>query len=729
MTGAKSDLDSTIKNRTPANIRTFSLKKVTLLGLLGFFLFAGIESVISMITVDVYPLYYLYSSILWLSLTVGSILFPAALFIVARKLLNIKRLTPLILLVFYILLPLLIYSFLVIMMRMPGNFYSISNLGILLFALLAFWPLFSLVHSFLRESRGHLVINTVLAVVNIAVPSIFGVLLLGSEFQSEQWKMSLLVIFLFCYVAPYLLILTAKILMERKWVYRIPLTILLLAAFLLQGNIILNPILRDYSFSQQTPKTVSIHGIDAVPNIILIVMDTARASSMSLYGYDRSTTPRLKELAEDAVVFDHATSSAPWTLPSHASLFTGLPSYLHFATHGKSEEIPIHPLEESYQTLAELLAKNGYDTGAVIANTGVLAPRFGIGQGFGYYWWGRARNQYLFFSTLLNGLKKFFPSRSAENWKIECGIFPLNNAGRINDISLDWLHRKTTKKKPWFLFINYMETHGIAYLPPPYSNLFTSPPMVEIVESRHEKSGELSNLTPHYIERLRGWYDNEMAALDFGIGQLIDRLKASNLYNDTLIIITSDHGELLGEHNELGHEFFLYQELLHVPLIVKYPNGEKKGTRKKKIVQNIDIFAEILSRAGIGLPQGTVGQPFDKVVHPILSEVYRIPASAAKWPEKFSHDLKALFSKTHEYHKLIYSEKGHRELFDILTDPRENNPLGNPDIENTLVKELINLLEQFNPLRKHLRKKIRKARKKLDKASMERLKTLGYVDK
>ncbi|MCP5103208.1 MAG: sulfatase-like hydrolase/transferase, partial [bacterium] len=221
-----------------------------------------------------------------------------------------------------------------------------------------------------------------------------GTLMVGSELQGEQWLMSLFIIFLFAFILPFLALVCLKGLKKVKVPLRwlLPVGFIIAAVFL--GSTVFTPVSRDSAFTREVPSPLEFtrgrtkqRGPKNRPNILLIVMDTARTASMSLYGYEKSTTPFLQEFSADAVLFKNAISSSPWTLPSHATLFTGLPASLHFATHGESEANPIVPLAPGYDTLAEMLCLNGYKTGAVIANTGVLSPRFGLSQGFGYYWW------------------------------------------------------------------------------------------------------------------------------------------------------------------------------------------------------------------------------------------------------------------------------------------------------------------------------------------------------
>jgi len=446
-------------------------------------------------------------------------------------------------------------------------------------------------------------------------------------------------------------------------------------------------------------------------------MDTARAANFSLYGYKRCTTPNLEQFARESVLFKNAISSAPWTLPSHASLFTGFISYIHGATHGKTKDAHALALHENYDTLAELLTSHGYMTGGVTANTAWLSPSTGLDQGFNYYWWGKSRDSVLFLPTVCSVL---LGSNSNNYLKRICGVTTVNSAKRINKIAISWLRKH--RNQPWFLFINYMEAHGIEYLPSPYSKLFTKPPKPPF--PLNPEDSKVISASNEKVERLRSWYDNQLAFLDNQIALFFESLKDMGLFEETIIVVTSDHGELLGEHEDIGHEFWLYHELLHVPLIIKYPFKKHSGSIIHKIVQNTDIFAELLLQAGISIPSNIQGQPLSEVTHPIISEVERCPIGAAIKPDRYDHDLKALYSKQIAGFKLIQSSDGRKELYHIKNDPTERNNILDFQKIEIIEKELSKYLASLQKLR--ATKQTYKY-KKLDGATIERLRALGYL--
>ena len=253
----------------------------------------------------------------------------------------------------------------------------------------------------------------------------------------------------------------------------------------------------------------SISPGQGIRHIILISIDTCRADYLSCYGYKSKTTPNIDALAAEGVLFENAISPVPQTLPAHSSMFTGtIPPY-----HGVHDNEG-YRLDESNVTLAEILTDAGFTTGAAISAF-PLDSKFGIDQGFESY------NDY--FETTLEG-------------------HPLEQrrGGETTDVALDWL--KKNKDKRFFFFLHYFDPHQ-AYDPPePFASRFAS-----------------------------DLYAGEIAYTDHCIGKVVDKLKELGIYDSTLIIITSDHGEMLGEHGEVTHTYFIYQSAIKVPLIFKLP--------------------------------------------------------------------------------------------------------------------------------------------------------------
>jgi len=404
-------------------------------------------------------------------------------------------------------------------------------------------------------------------------------------------------------------------------------------------------------------------------NIIWIVTDTARRDHISVYGGERQTTPNLEAFARDARVFDRAISTAPWTLPSHASMFTGMYPSKHGA-HYVGDAIFSTPLLPHNITMAELLTAYGYETGAVCANNAGLSRALGCSQGFHFYFDARPMVFSLFWGKLLLHLPEDF--RIDDLWVNEVAL-----ASEINPIAEAWLDN-VRKDQPFFLFVNYMEPHGgISFIPAPYDSMygfnrdrqkevFKDFDADRIIHFRDHVKPEERAFWTSYVER-------KITFMDHYLGQLIQKLKTLDLYDDSIIIVNSDHGELFGEHASFGHNTDLYNELISIPMMVKYPGSEKKG-RYKKVVQTVDIMPEVLSYIGADIPEQVQGQPFEKANHEIVAELFQQVhnAHAKSNPRRYYRDLKAIFGSVGaDSLKYIWSSDYKSELFDLKSDPGE----------------------------------------------------------
>ena len=449
--------------------------------------------------------------------------------------------------------------------------------------------------------------------------------------------------------------------------------------------------------------------LEGKPNILLITMDTTRVDHLSCYGYHKNTTPHLDKLAQEAVVFKNVYAPSPWTLPSHASLFTGMYPDKHGA-HCDVEILKSNwpvSLGERYSTLTEILADHGYKTAGVIG--GPLCKRlFGVGQGFEYYDDNLVSVKTdLKYFTLFKALSRWI---SLEDVAARQGVDGRRVASQINKLVFSWLDKSS--QTPFFLFINYFDAHA-PYLPPDeYSSLFREDEDTEITESERRKKHALSQ------------YDGEIAYLDDQMGKLFERLKELKIYDNTMLIITSDHGEYFGEHDFWGHGHELYQEVIKVPLIIKYPSSSpQKGVYLKK-VSLVDIVPTILNFLNLSLPEDLQGINLFKDSSKVMAEIYRRYYKVPRKGKIFARELKVLFLGNYKYiQEYAEASKGQGELYDIENDPRElNNLIGIiPEKAKEMEMKLIEWLPRDeSPL---------SAQKttKFDKATEENLKSLGYI--
>ena len=345
------------------------------------------------------------------------------------------------------------------------------------------------------------------------------------------------------------------------------------------------------------PAAAAPRMVAAGPNILLIVLDTARADRMSLYGYSRDTTPFLSAWARESTVFDRAVSPAPWTLPSHASIFTGQYPAVHQATNE-------HPyMRAELVTLAEILADKGYATVGFSGNSTVGSAE-NMDQGFEHFYEvfqlpALRPVRHLALSWLLREISGSRPSGKTS--ASETGAFIRRWLGR-------WEKSPQVSRRPFFMFINYIDAH-LPYVPPPdFRKKFLSSPLRPIVQrlcgrnwlrEAFYRMGSPGTMAGEDYRQLADLYDGEIAFLDAELRGLLEDLRRRGLLDATCVAIVSDHGENLGEHGGLlDHCFSLHQTLLHVPLIIRYPPLFPKGLRLPALVSTTSLFRTILDEAG-----------------------------------------------------------------------------------------------------------------------------------
>lgn len=330
---------------------------------------------------------------------------------------------------------------------------------------------------------------------------------------------------------------------------------------------------------------------DPRPNIVLVVLDTQRVDRLGCYGCDRPTTPYLDAFAADATVFDNCISPAIWTLPAHTSMFTGLfPS-----EHG----VNWHHLwvDDQFKTAAQYLQESGYQTICFTSNT-FIGSLTNLSRGFDGF-----VQPYLLHTVRGNGLFKlsvrtFYPAGYVGKWLGRLAVE--DGGGKFTNQLVARFLAQRDRRRPFFLFINYMEPHE-PYRPPlPHRELFIKPSDIESSyrDAWWHKRFEYSLLkhecfTPEQLRVLNQTYDAETRLQDDYVGELLAMLAENVSLENTLIIITADHGESLGDHHILGHGWCVYDTLAHVPLIVRYPKRIKPG-RRQELVQTVDVLPTIM---------------------------------------------------------------------------------------------------------------------------------------
>ena len=302
--------------------------------------------------------------------------------------------------------------------------------------------------------------------------------------------------------------------------------------------------------------------------VVLITLDTTRRDALTPYGGDASATPQLAAFARQSDVFDAAFATSPWTLPSHASIFTGLYPSHHGA--GVTED----HLPGRFETVAEVLRRRGYVT-AGFAGGEMCSTRWGVAQGFSLY-------------------------RNPDGFE--------TRGDRLTDRALEFLDRHHAD--PFFLFVNYFDPHALYEAPQPFQDRFGVPHLRASLDSRPVwgelargsiaawravVAGEAADLQPG-IDFLTAAYRAEVAFMDAELGRLMEGLRRHGVYDSSLIVVVSDHGELLGEGGLFGHCCRLDPELVEVPLLVKWP-GQRHSRRVDELVSQVDLFGTLVGAA------------------------------------------------------------------------------------------------------------------------------------
>ncbi len=348
------------------------------------------------------------------------------------------------------------------------------------------------------------------------------------------------------------------------------------------------------------------------PNVIIILWDTVRADRLSMYGYELETTPRMAQWAEEyGVVYEHCVSSGMWTVPSHASLFTGLAP----TTHGAGFD---HRwLDEHNLTLAEHFRDQGYLTYAFSANPNLSPNRVNLLQGFDHkdLSWGRKWKNKVVQHTrdkLLRRDKSTEISPAAKGKHAGVGYY---NAGAVtHEALLRFVDQRPDPDQPFFAYLSYMEAHKPRVPTLSARKVVADRDTIKLgletdlsFKAQLEYSYDKRSYTDEELVAINRVYDATLQELDDLTADLLDDLEARGMLEDTIIVFTSDHGEELGEHQQFGHRSGVYQQLLHVPLVIAYPR-KLKPQRVETPVSNLDTFNTILELAGVPKPEGDYGR-------------------------------------------------------------------------------------------------------------------------
>lgn len=442
-----------------------------------------------------------------------------------------------------------------------------------------------------------------------------------------------------------------------------------------------------------------------IKHVILITVDTLRADVLSAYGAAGVATPNIDQLAKDGVLFQNAISAAPWTLPAVASIMTGLPPTVHGAVRGDSD------FAKSLKTLAEYMGEANYHTAAIVSNPN-LSARPSFSQGF---------LEYNFFPKWIGGS---FGARLL--YWLTPALFSPSTDGLTN-LAIGWL--ESNRKMDFFLWIHYFDPHD-PYAPPDRFSPEATPPPGMGTNLDYKKIGWAQSTAEK--DWIRSVYQAEVKYVDENIGRFLAALRRLNLYEDSLIVLTSDHGEEFWEHGAHGHGRTLYNELLRVPLVIKLPFSTSTG-EVSTIVPTQSMLPTFLDLCGIGFEE--VDLPVSSLAHllqaygqalepnPIVSTgtVWR----GDPWAERHDDAIAIIVDGL----KYIHFPRAERdELYDLAQDPEEQNSIfaSSPDHAQRARSTLREYSNQARLLRK-LHGIGQETQASLDEHALQQLRSLGYI--
>lgn len=458
------------------------------------------------------------------------------------------------------------------------------------------------------------------------------------------------------------------------------------------------PVNLQLEMKSRTPDAVGIwyepiiHNLDEkskTTNVIFILIDALRADHLSSYGYRRKTSPTIDNFAKKGVRFSKAFSQAPWTKPSVASFFTSLYPSAHRTQKGQFEQykknIKVDTLNRSIKTMAEIFAENGYLT-VGFCNNPHIKSIFGFAQGF-------------------------------DTWDERWG-----DCKKMNRRALNWL--KKNGSKPFFLYLHYMDVHGPYKPPKPYNELFKDSNDKRQVPEKWLKTylglGDHTDLG-YYIAQ----YDGQIKYLDDQLHIFFKKISRMGIGNNTLFILTSDHGEEFLEHGGMEHGFTLYNELLHIPLMMKMDGSLPRGLVIENHVQLIDILPSILHLLNIKHKSILQGKSFIPLPE---NNQFKINTDTFVFSEMLNRGNQSAINRG-KFKYIKNNNNKNEMLFDLANDPLEHVNLANQ--MNEEIRIFRNILKKVKKSTLAAFKKLKLKKEKdveIDEQLKKKLKTLGYID-
>jgi arylsulfatase A-like enzyme len=370
-----------------------------------------------------------------------------------------------------------------------------------------------------------------------------------------------------------------------------------------------------------------VHNSSRQPNVVLIIMDTVRADHMSVYGYNRPTTPFLERfIATESTLYRNSFSASNHTLPSHASIFSGLQASATGA-YLDHKHIEGRPINKGIPLLTEALRDLGFSTFGNVANSAFLDEAYGFGRGFRWYDCNKiirvfTAGRYQFFQQTI---KEF-----ASIWFESLVYGDYVNSRKINEVVPELI--KKNGQRPFFLFLNYMDAHWPYLSPNRIRSRFQDVGMrfhwdAPECAFRYWPYNSSDSASVPFLRFVHNQYDASIRTLDEALEELVRCLKENSIFDNTLIVITSDHGEGLGEKSILYHHGVgVGPEMVRVPLIIKYP-FQRKGKTDERFTSGVDVLPTVLDVLNVPWSHETHGRSLnlpgrDRKGRPVVVESF-----------------------------------------------------------------------------------------------------------
>lgn len=407
------------------------------------------------------------------------------------------------------------------------------------------------------------------------------------------------------------------------------------------------------------------------PNVLLVSIDTLRADHLGCYGYGRTTSPHLDRLAREGTLFEQHVSSSSWTLPAHAAIFTGLSDSGHGCTDVDKA------LEPRFETLAERFQSNGYATAGFFAGP-FLHPGFGFGQGF---------DLYADCTAYGDRVDADDPARWANAEATRRASHEDVANPRTFAAFESWFAGRGDE--PFFAFVHLWDVHYDFTPPAPYDRMF-DPDYTGWVDGRNfffdERVGP--DMAARDLQHLIALYDGEIAWTDTYVAKLRGALERAGVLDDTVIVITADHGTEFFEHGRKGHRTTLYDEVIHVPLVVRYPKRFPAGVRVAAQTRAVDVAPTLLDVCGLDALPDVSGES----LLPLTGDAARRSGAGLRAVSELDSVGRSLLSVRDERWKVVGDRlRATTRTFDRRNDPRELRPI--EDAASPLVVDALRALE------------------------------------